>query len=67
MSEKIDKAAQKAREHKYSIEELLLNSKAITGHRTEIAEGALFNCEEKELTKEEFKTKIEEFLKREVK
>jgi len=64
---KTTKSAPKATEHKYPISELLSNSKAITGYRPEVAAGALFNCKDKELTKEEFKTKVNGFLKAKVK
>ncbi|APM37365.1 hypothetical protein [Clostridium kluyveri] len=54
-------------EIKYSVEELIKNSKALTGHKREVAVGALFDCQEKELTKDDFKKAIEVFLKRKVK
>lgn len=54
-------------EIKYSVEELIKNSKALTGHKREVAVGALFNCKEKELTKDDFKKAIDAFLKRKVK
>lgn len=54
-------------EVKYPIEDLIKNSKALTGHKREVAVGALFDCKEKELTKESFKKLIEDFLKRKVK
>ena len=66
MSEKKTNKAPKAIEHKYPIEELLTNSYAITGHKPEVAAGALFGCKEKELTKEEFKERVDKFLKTEV-
>lgn len=52
---------------KYSIVALIENSKALTGHKREVAVGALFNCNEKELTKESFKKLVEDFLQRKVK
>ncbi|WP_446897430.1 hypothetical protein ACSVC9_10430 [Clostridium sp. LBM24168] len=54
-------------EVKYPIEDLIENSKALTGYGKEVAVGALFNCKEKELTKADFKKAIDEFLKRKVK
>ncbi|WP_373845317.1 hypothetical protein [Clostridium sp.] len=54
-------------EIKYSVEELIKNSKALTGHKREVAVGALFDCKEKELTKDDFKKLIDAFLKRKVK
>ncbi|AOY77192.1 hypothetical protein [Clostridium formicaceticum] len=65
-TKKTTKSAPKPTEHKYPVEELLLNSKAITGYRTEIAAGALFNCKEKEMSKEDFNTKVNQFLKKKV-
>lgn len=52
---------------KYPIEELIKNTKALTGHKREVAVGALFDCKEKELTKDDFKKLIDAFLKRKVK
>lgn len=52
---------------KYPIKDLIENSKALTGQGKQVAVGALFNCKEEELTKDEFKKKIDEFLKKEVK
>lgn len=52
---------------KYSIKDLIENSKALTGFSKEVAVGALFNCEEKELTKDDFKKTIKDFLETEVK
>ena len=63
---KTTKSAPKATEHKYPIGELLSNSKAITGYRPEVAAGALFNCKEKEMSKEDFNTKVDQFLKKKV-
>lgn len=54
-------------EVKYPVEELIKNSKALTGHKREVAVGALFDCKEKELTKDDFKKLIDAFLKRKVK
>lgn len=54
-------------EVKYSIKDLTENSKALTGHKREVAVGALFNCKENELTKKEFKDLVDKFLKRKVK
>ncbi|ABR48721.1 hypothetical protein Amet_2569 [Alkaliphilus metalliredigens QYMF] len=65
-TKKTTKPTPKPTEHKYKIEELILNSETITGYRTEIAAGALFNCEEEEMSKENFKTKVNQFLKKKV-
>jgi len=54
-------------EVKYPIQELIKNTKALTGHKREVAVGALFDCTEKELTKDNFKKIIDAFLKRKVK
>ncbi|MCT4593180.1 MAG: hypothetical protein N4A57_02750 [Anaeromicrobium sp.] len=54
-------------EAKYPIEELIENCEALTGYKKDVAVGALFNCEEKEITKTEFKAKVKSFLKRKVK
>lgn len=49
-------------EVKYPVEDLIKNSKALTGYGKEVAVGALFNCKEKELAKDEFKKIIKDFL-----
>lgn len=54
-------------EVKYSIEDLIENSKALTGYGKEVAVGALFGSKEKEMTKDNFKNLIDAFLKRKVK
>jgi len=54
-------------EELYPVKDLINNCEALTGYKKEIAVGALFDCEKKELTKEEFKDKIKVFLKRKVK
>jgi hypothetical protein len=54
-------------EVKYPIEDLIENSKTLTGHNKEVAVGALFGYKEKELTKADFKKAIDDFLKRKVK
>ncbi|RMD05063.1 hypothetical protein D9O40_00730 [Clostridium autoethanogenum] len=53
-------------EIKYPIEDLIENSKALTGSSKAVAVGALFNCKEKELTKDDFKKIIKDFLGRKV-
>lgn len=53
-------------EVKYHINELIENSKALTGYGKEVAVGALFDCKEKEFTKDDFKKKVKEFLGRKV-
>lgn len=55
------------KEHSYPIKQLLDNCEAITGHKKEVGIGALFGAKKDKLTKKEFKTKIVEFLQREVK
>lgn len=52
-------------EDKYPIEDFIVNCEAL-GYRKEVAIGALFNCNEKELSKKEFKTLVNNFLNREV-
>ncbi|WP_017752521.1 hypothetical protein [Clostridium tyrobutyricum] len=54
-------------EIKYPIEDLIENSKALTGYGKEVAVGALFGSKEKEMTKDNFKNLIDTFLKRKVK
>ena len=54
-------------EIKYPIEDLIENSKALTGSSKAAAVGALFNCKEKELTKDNFKKIIKDFLGKKVK
>lgn len=51
---------------KYLTEDLIENSKALTGYEKEVAVGALFNCNEKELTKDAFKKVVENFLRKKV-
>lgn len=51
----------------YPIEDLIGCSEALTGYKKEVAVGALFNCNKKEMTKDEFKITVTEFLKRKVK
>ncbi|MBV4447440.1 hypothetical protein KM799_12580 [Clostridium tyrobutyricum] len=53
-------------EIKYPVEDLIENSKALTGYGKEVAVGALFNCQEKELTKDAFKKAMEDFLRKKV-
>lgn len=52
-------------EDKFPIEDFINNCEAL-GYRKEVVAGALFNCKEKELSKMEFETLINNFLKREV-
>jgi len=61
------KATKKSAEHEYLVEELILNCEAITGHKQEVAAGALFGCEKEKMTKEEFESKVKQFLKKGVK
>lgn len=51
----------------YPKEDLIGCSYALTGYKREVAVGALFNCEKNEMTKDEFKNYINEFLKKGVK
>jgi hypothetical protein len=53
-------------EVKYPVEDLIQNAKALTGYGKEVAVGALFNCKEKELTKDNFKKLIKDFLGKKV-
>jgi hypothetical protein len=54
-------------EDKYPLQDLINNCEALTGYKKEVAVGALSNCSEVELSKEEFKGKIKSFLNRKVK
>lgn len=63
----ITKAAPKPAEHKFLIDELMAHCEEITGHKKEVAAGALFDCKEDRLTKNEFISRVNKFLKREVK
>lgn len=54
-------------EDKYPLQDLINNCEALTGYKKEVAIGALCNCSEIELSKEEFKAKIKSFLNRKVK
>lgn len=51
----------------YPIEDLIGCSYALTGYKREVAVGALFNCDKKEMTKDEFKNYVNAFLNKEVK
>lgn len=52
---------------KYSIQDLIENCEALTGYKKEVAVGALFNSKEDEMSKDDFKKAITNFLKKEVK
>ena len=54
-------------ENKYPLQDLIENSEALTGYKKEVAVGALSNCSEIELSREEFKKKVKDFLDRKVK
>lgn len=51
----------------YPIEDLIGCSYALIGYKREVAVGALFNCDKKEMTKDEFKNYVNAFLNKEVK
>lgn len=57
----------KPEEHLYALDELIRNCEAITGHKKEVAQGALFDCKKEKITKAEFETKVKTFLKKGVK
>lgn len=57
----------KIADFKYEVEQLLQNCEAITGHKREVGEGAVYGLKEDKLTKKEFQDKVKEFLKRRVK
>ena len=48
----------------YPIIDLIENSLKITGYKSFVAIGALSNCKEKELTKEQFRKIVEDFIKK---
>lgn len=50
----------------YPIKDLIDNCEVLTGYKKHVVVGALFNCEKEEMSKEEFKDKVEKFLKRRV-
>ncbi|KMJ93084.1 hypothetical protein G8S49_11105 [Clostridium botulinum C] len=52
---------------KYSVQDLIENCEALTGYKKEVAVGALFNSKEDEMSKDDFKKAITNFLKKEVK
>ena len=51
---------------RYSREELLANSEALFGVRPEVVAGALHGEEQNELTVDEVRRRIDQFLKRKV-
>jgi len=53
-------------EDKFPIEDFVSNCEAL-GYRKEVVAGALFNCNNKELSKTEFNKIVKEFLNKEVK
>lgn len=55
------------KDHEYPVEQLLDNCEAITGYKREVGQGALFQFKEETLTKKEFQSKVQAFLKKEVK
>ena len=58
------KAADKPKEHEFTIEELMLHCEAIIGHKREVAAGALYGCNKDKMAKTEFKERVDEFLKK---
>lgn len=64
---KTTKAAPSPKEHEFLIDELMAHCKELTGHKKEVAAGALFDCKEDRLTKKEFISRVNKFLKKEVK
>lgn len=57
----------KAGATKYNIATLKSNSKELVGYPEEVAEGALFESKQKEMTVDEFRKAVEAFLAKEVK
>lgn len=54
-------------EHEFKVTDLIDGCEEITGHKREVAQGALFDYKEERITKNEFMKKINSFLKKEVK
>lgn len=52
-------------EDKYPLEDFIANSEAL-GYKKYVVAGALFNCKEKEISKNKFKKLVEDFLGRKV-
>lgn len=48
---------------KYFVQDLIENCEALTGYKKEVAVGALFNSNEDEMTKDDFKKAIKKFFK----
>lgn len=51
---------------KYPLQDLIENCEALTGYKKEVAVGALFNSQENEMSKDDFKKAITNFLNKEV-
>ncbi|KEH90618.1 hypothetical protein [Clostridium botulinum] len=51
---------------KYPLQDLIENCEALTGYKKEVAVGALFNSQENEMSKDDFKKSITNFLNKEV-
>ncbi|NME95360.1 hypothetical protein HF847_05050 [Clostridium cochlearium] len=62
----MDKETKIIQEEVYSVQDLINACEALTGHKKEVAVGALFNCGKKEMSKKEFKGRIENFLGKKV-
>lgn len=51
---------------KYPLQDLIENCEALTGYKKEVAVGALFNSQGNEMSKDDFKKAITNFLNKEV-
>lgn len=62
----MDEGTKVLQEELYPVQDLIENCEALTGYKKEVAVGALFNCEKKEMTKKEFQGRIKNFLGKKV-
>lgn len=62
----MDEETNTFQEELYPVHDLIENCEALTGYKKEVAAGALFNCGKKEMSKKEFKGRIENFLGKKV-
>lgn len=62
----MDKEVKAIQEELYPIKDLIEYCEALTDYKKEVAVGALFNCGKTEMTKEEFKGRIKNFLGKKV-
>lgn len=62
----MDEEINVVQEELYPIQDLIDNCEALTGYKKEVAVGALFNCGKEEMSKKEFKGRIENFLGKKV-